>query len=131
MRCCKRLQCVCPPYRYGGAKERIINGGLGETGGDHAHPGGRGCDGERLRPRAQPPRLCRRHHPGPVDTARRGQSRFGDEDAWSPLFRGGVRQERLVLCFRSEEHTSELQSLMRISYAVFCLKKKTKNHEST
>src|SRR3546814_2256375 len=30
------------------------------------------------------------------------------------------------LKFRSEEHTSELQSLMRISYAVFCLKKKTK-----
>src|SRR3546814_6369737 len=28
------------------------------------------------------------------------------------------------LCDRSEEHTSELQSLMRISYAVFCLKKK-------
>src|SRR3546814_2446037 len=28
------------------------------------------------------------------------------------------------LCKRSEEHTSELQSLMRISYAVFCLKKK-------
>src|SRR3546814_6789618 len=35
---------------------------------------------------------------------------------------------------RSEEHTSELQSLMRISYAVFCLKKKKKNthkHKST
>src|SRR3546814_4444596 len=32
-----------------------------------------------------------------------------------------------VFCpFRSEEHTSELQSLMRISYAVFCLKKKKK-----
>src|SRR3546814_5143777 len=29
---------------------------------------------------------------------------------------------------RSEEHTSELQSLMRISYAVFCLKKKTQNY---
>src|SRR3546814_5796264 len=29
---------------------------------------------------------------------------------------------------RSEEHTSELQSLMRISYAVFCLKKKNKPH---
>src|SRR3546814_2017931 len=29
---------------------------------------------------------------------------------------------------RSEEHTSELQSLMRISYAVFCLKKKTTTH---
>src|SRR3546814_8149502 len=36
---------------------------------------------------------------------------------------------------RSEEHTSELQSLMRISYAVFCLKKKktrnTKDHQTT
>src|SRR3546814_6485600 len=31
----------------------------------------------------------------------------------------------LLLITRSEEHTSELQSLMRISYAVFCLKKKT------
>src|SRR3546814_5756686 len=30
---------------------------------------------------------------------------------------------------RSEEHTSELQSLMRISYAVFCLKKKNKHEE--
>src|SRR3546814_6237033 len=29
---------------------------------------------------------------------------------------------------RSEEHTSELQSLMRISYAVFCLKKKNQKH---
>src|SRR3546814_6566514 len=37
--------------------------------------------------------------------------------------RRGVRR-------RSEEHTSELQSLMRISYAVFCLKKK-KQHEKT
>src|SRR3546814_4847923 len=31
----------------------------------------------------------------------------------------------LIVLVRSEEHTSELQSLMRISYAVFCLKKKT------
>src|SRR3546814_9454643 len=31
---------------------------------------------------------------------------------------------------RSEEHTSELQSLMRISYAVFCLKKKKKNNHT-
>src|SRR3546814_10270047 len=31
--------------------------------------------------------------------------------------------------YRSEEHTSELQSLMRISYAVFCLKKKTNNKQ--
>src|SRR3546814_3317259 len=32
---------------------------------------------------------------------------------------------------RSEEHTSELQSLMRSSYAVFCLKKKTKSNKQT
>src|SRR3546814_6127611 len=32
---------------------------------------------------------------------------------------------------RSEEHTSELQSLMRISYAVFCLKKNKNNHSKT
>src|SRR3546814_6926930 len=31
---------------------------------------------------------------------------------------------------RSEEHTSELQSLMRISYAVFCLKKKNEHHKN-
>src|SRR3546814_3887671 len=35
------------------------------------------------------------------------------------------------LIARSEEHTSELQSLMRISYAVFCLKKKNKQHKIT
>src|SRR3546814_1030006 len=33
--------------------------------------------------------------------------------------------------YRSEEHTSELQSLMRISYAVFCLKKKKQKHNKT
>src|SRR3546814_2291955 len=33
--------------------------------------------------------------------------------------------------FRSEEHTSELQSLMRISYAVFCLKKKKKKNDKS
>src|SRR3546814_7187102 len=38
---------------------------------------------------------------------------------------GGLRQRRRMR-ERSEEHTSELQSLMRISYAVFCLKKKKK-----
>src|SRR3546814_993980 len=43
---------------------------------------------------------------------------------------GGDRVEQHLvqpLDGRSEEHTSELQSLMRISYAVFCLKKKTKD----
>src|SRR3546814_6882981 len=36
------------------------------------------------------------------------------------------QQRCCVIAGRSEEHTSELQSLMRISYAVFCLKKKNK-----
>src|SRR3546814_1155702 len=36
-----------------------------------------------------------------------------------------------IMVLRSEEHTSELQSLMRISYAVFCLKKKKKKHQHT
>src|SRR3546814_9370994 len=39
------------------------------------------------------------------------------------IFFGGSRPANIL---RSEEHTSELQSLMRISYAVFCLKKKKK-----
>src|SRR3546814_7535897 len=39
----------------------------------------------------------------------------------------GLFVEQVVQA-RSEEHTSELQSLMRISYAVFCLKKKTHKH---
>src|SRR3546814_7293035 len=38
-------------------------------------------------------------------------------------------REGLVQRLRSEEHTSELQSLMRISYAVFCLKKKTQTNK--
>src|SRR3546814_7629927 len=36
---------------------------------------------------------------------------------------------KAALQVRSEEHTYELQSLMRISYAVFCLKKKTQQHK--
>src|SRR3546814_10325911 len=41
---------------------------------------------------------------------------------------GGLMVLAAAFAIRSEEHTSELQSLMRISYAVFCLKKKTKGH---
>src|SRR3546814_4880795 len=40
-----------------------------------------------------------------------------------------TQDETLALLARSEEHTSELQSLMRISYAVFCLKKKTTHND--
>src|SRR3546814_2668692 len=62
----------------------------------------------------------------------------GDREAWSANMVRRILSDELVLGIyvfnrttqrlksRSEEHTSELQSLMRISYAVFCLKKKTK-----
>src|SRR3546814_10160284 len=42
----------------------------------------------------------------------------------------GTSTNPIVQTQRSEEHTSELQSLMRISYAVFCLKKKTNNKDT-
>src|SRR3546814_10860766 len=61
-----------------------------------------------------------------------GLQRFDDrllQGAWGE-FKHGV-ESALCGCqrqtCRSEEHTSELQSLMRISYAVFCLKKKNKD----
>src|SRR3546814_10411714 len=48
--------------------------------------------------------------------------------AWSPLvFLDNPCQLGETECTRSEEHTSELQSLMRISYAAFCVKKKNNN----
>src|SRR3546814_3502750 len=43
----------------------------------------------------------------------------------------GLPKFRAFGGYRSEEHTSELQSLMRISYAVFCLKKKKRNKKKT
>src|SRR3546814_1533628 len=42
-----------------------------------------------------------------------------------------IRSDCMATVGRSEEHTSELQSLMRISYAVFCLKKKNKKIKHT
>src|SRR3546814_3855982 len=45
---------------------------------------------------------------------------------WRPLEDFTSDETEQAKLYRSEEHTSELQSLMRISYAVFCLKKKKK-----
>src|SRR3546814_969680 len=47
-------------------------------------------------------------------------------DLGSQFFPAAAQRTRYPI--RSEEHTSELQSLMRISYAVFCLKKKKQTH---
>src|SRR3546814_5324981 len=57
--------------------------------------------------------------------ARRLRSALSGQRCRESVFRGCLRGT-LPSTARSEEHTSELQSLMRISYAVFCLKKKTK-----
>src|SRR3546814_12425576 len=62
----------------------------------------------------------------PVRGCHRPPGRHDLHDLVPPLLRFGLAQAEPVSS-RSEEHTSELQSLMRISYAVFCLKKKNKN----
>src|SRR3546814_4791559 len=59
-------------------------------------------------------------YPGRIRLHRRGTDPLA-RHAWPYRDRRAVRRSQ-----RSEEHTSELQSLMRISYAVFCLKKKNK-----
>src|SRR3546814_7394067 len=78
-----------------------------------------------------------RPHDSARDDGRRGGGR-GDlpgglrgAAAADPAGRTGQcrRAVRLVDGARSEEHTSELQSLMRLSYAVFCLKKKNKSRK--
>src|SRR3546814_4067666 len=82
------------------------------------------CRSDRRRYRrheAHGPRSAarRRAHPG-GNRARPSRSRLSPQDA------EGAGQGRP----RSEEHTSELQSLMRSSYAVFCLKKKKKERKN-
>src|SRR3546814_7917999 len=55
-------------------------------------------------------------------------------DAGHPMREGlgtYIIADHIQRAARSEEHTSELQSLMRISYAVFCLKKKKKNTKTS
>src|SRR3546814_1899296 len=79
----------------------------------------------------RPPRSTRTDTLFPYTTLFRSHSRLPA----SPRRRGSslryaaraARHRATALTRRSEEHTSELQSLMRISYAVFCLKKKIQN----
>src|SRR3546814_4557395 len=70
-----------------------------------------------------------------VEYAQAAHQQYGHADEVRPMpeARGQavpLDQWAGVLC-RSEEHTSELQSLMRISYAVFCLKKKSRTTSKT
>src|SRR3546814_9672563 len=79
-------------------------------------PGFRIIEADRLhRAEAQGFRSARRHH-------LHRHAAFEIRRVLLPLLELGFLARQ-----RSEEHTSELQSLMRISYAVFCLKKKNKN----
>src|SRR3546814_8105993 len=90
----------------------------------------------------RPPRSTRTDTLFPYTTLFRslGRELYPDLDLWStgqPYLERWMRErmspKQLIknvhaqIEQRSEEHTSELQSLMRISYAVFCLKKKNKN----
>src|SRR3546814_9410113 len=85
--------------------------------------------GERVRPvapeqRRQPARHVAAHHVAVAAIGRPARGEMGKDQR--PPLKAALQR----LFKRSEEHTSELQSLMRISYAVFCLKKKkTKKKE--
>src|SRR3546814_3455953 len=67
------------------------------------------------------------------DTAGGGSApraaRWLREAVYEPFAEFLTRPWALLILLRSEEHTSELQSLMRISYAVFCLKKKINDNQ--
>src|SRR3546814_7291939 len=66
-------------------------------------------------------------HAGKWLTVIEGSGAASVEAAWQATLAGQAKPDEgqmLSLWERSEEHTSELQSLMRISYAVFCLQKK-------
>src|SRR3546814_6545836 len=68
------------------------------------------------------------HGPGEIrrDAVPFGQAMIGLPVVAVALVALGIYEFEMLVRARSEEHTSELQSLMRISYAVFCLKKKKK-----
>src|SRR3546814_1783881 len=65
-----------------------------------------------------------RNAPVPAAVPHKREGCSGRRSSASPRFRPYAGRDHEA---RSEEHTSELQSLMRISYAVFCLKKNNKN----
>src|SRR3546814_2583639 len=80
--------------------------------------------GERHQPRHAALGHTARHHQQHVGARRQRQRESGGGKGEQG---GEIHHAASLVPARSEEHTSELQSLMRISYAVFCLKKKKKN----
>src|SRR3546814_6252723 len=69
-------------------------------------------------------------HPCRVSRRREALCRYGASGGKLPRSDDRARRIPDFVGARSEEHTSELQSLMRISYAVFCLKKKKEHHKN-
>src|SRR3546814_7565137 len=84
----------------------------------------------------RPPRSTRTDTLFPYTTLFRSPSLFKkirlspEREPWPPKFRPALKLST-TFGTRSEEHTSELQSLMRISYAVFCLKKKKLTYDKS
>src|SRR3546814_5526021 len=83
-----------------------------------------GSEGQRLRPRASPPKPHSKQHDDTRHDSRQDQGAAGEPTREHPERHAFIEAEPHIEKWRSEEHTSELQSLMRISYAVFCLQKK-------
>src|SRR3546814_5975576 len=75
-------------------------------------------------PQGQPTPQCRATAYADLQIIRRLRNRIAHHE---PIFMRNIADDYQRI--RSEEHTSELQSLMRISYAVFCLKKKKKKNK--
>src|SRR3546814_4391961 len=101
-----------------------VIGGIGAVGDKEQRQGGPaqtdalGGDGPMLQ-HQESEQKCGEGHGMVIPIVHEG---VGDVEDWQEKdARGGQEQDGID---RSEEHTSELQSLMRISYAVFCLKKK-------
>src|SRR3546814_7061794 len=70
-----------------------------------------------------------RHGVGRQSTPPRGGGSMHETSSTDAPTGRGTQDPSFIPALRSEEHTSELQSLMRISYAVFCLKKKNIQRE--
>src|SRR3546814_4808847 len=104
---------------------KVDVGGAGHRGGRRQHREDRGIgmvEAHRVhRAEALEVVLVGRVVAVPGDHVERRLVELAGMEAAAPLHR---QARRLLAVLRSEEHTSELQSLMRISYAVFCLKKK-------
>src|SRR3546814_5917320 len=90
----------------------------------HAGPGTRAVAGSTVLTRH--PAAVHRHRLRTVfDQMHRGELAVAPQRVCSSTMAFGSAMRRMFVAVeRSKEHTSELQSLMRISYAVFCLKKK-------